>query len=654
MNDAPVQPASSSRIRRLPRPRIETIVLLLALVGTLGAKAEALRRCRPDHFLIDLLRAGLSDGVFFAALFLLLALLRRLPRPRLAARLALVAALVAAAWSVANAGWLLATGGQLQPGMLGIAVLDLDQSLIVARDYATRNVRRVIPLALFGIVMAAVVIRSLIRPRPIPLVAARRNLAAPAALLLGALLARAIATAALPISVWGSAIDYSSHGHALAGLFAGDDDEPADEGGRAVPVEGERDLGATPAGPRPNVLVIMLESVPRSATSLSAGEDDRPRARTPALARVAAEGVEFVSTRVPVALTTKAWWTTFTGLHPDLHLDAVESVLRDEPVESLPTILRRAGYRSAYFQMAMGTWDAAPGLFWNLGFDFAWFRENLRDPSAHLGWMSGDDLRMVEPMLDWVDGAEGPFLLGCITSITHIPYELPAWYDDPPAESEHRRYLQTLECADRLIDALLAGLEARGILDETIVCVLGDHGEGFRPDMRGARWAPYEEVIRVPWVLRWPAGIEPGTRVDWPCSQLDVTPTLLNLLGWDVSRAGFEGRVATAPAPPDRRLYFSCWYRNSPMGFVEGDRKLVWWPRRETLYVYDLAADPLEERPAILEGPERDEAVRAIEAWRRASYFSIPPKRFREGLLFGHWATAATGRRPTTYFVEVE
>ena len=61
--------------------------------------------------------------------------------------------------------------------------------------------------------------------------------------------------------------------------------------------------------------------------------------------------------------------------------------------------------------------------------------------------------------------------------------------------------------------AIDEALEARGLRDDTILCVIGDHGDGFRPESRQGRWAPYEEVIRVPWVMRWPSARWPLTRV---------------------------------------------------------------------------------------------------------------------------------------------
>ena len=106
------------------------------------------------------------------------------------------------------------------------------------------------------------------------------------------------------------------------------------------------------------------------------------------------------------------------------------------------------------FQMATGAFEGTPALIANLGFDHAWFRENLKDESANLGYMSGDDFRMLEPMFEWVDGGAGggePFLLTMITSISHDPYELPDWYANEADDDPYRRYLQTVRLGDEFL-----------------------------------------------------------------------------------------------------------------------------------------------------------------------------------------------------------
>ena len=172
-----------------------------------------------------------------------------------------------------------------------------------------------------------------------------------------------------------------------------------------VPRVGERKvrMPMMTAGDRPNVVLVFLESYAYSATSLGDGEADT----TPFLARMAQEGVEFRQTRVLVSHTTKALWSTLTSTTPEIEANYAESVPVEQGYEGLCSLLRRAGYRSAFFKMGKGSFESAASLCRNLGYDWAWFRENLEDPSAHLGYLAGDDMRMVGPAFEWVDGGEG-------------------------------------------------------------------------------------------------------------------------------------------------------------------------------------------------------------------------------------------------------
>lgn len=155
----------------------------------------------------------------------------------------------------------------------------------------------------------------------------------------------------------------------------------------------------------------------------------------------------------------------------------------------------------------------------------------------------------------------------------------------------------------------------------------------------------------MPWVIHWPGHLPAGKRIDWPVSQLDVTPTILSVLGYDIRDAGFEGSNAlTAPAA-ERRLYFSSWYEGSPLGFTEGSRKWIYWPRTDEVFEYDLVTDPEERFPTCVDGPERDAAIAALKKWQRDSYVAFDAKRFRKRFVFDHWMTFSSGRYGRAYYV---
>lgn len=635
-------------------PRTETVILLVSWLGTVAAKAVIARPHVSDGLLHEVARAAVADLFFFAGLGCVLAAASWAYPGRLVARASIFIACIAAAWSVLNAGWLFSTGAQIQPSVIRAALLDLRETQLILGDVLVANGPRILAPVLVIIAFGGWTLLRLLRPAPFHPARRRRATRAGAfAVLLGGAVALQVSgSAPAATTVWGESIGFSSHWHALRTIVGSIEPGRVARPGRDIPATGTRDLAPPAASkPRPNVVLIMLESVSHGATSLGAPAPGRRPIETPVLARLAAEGVEIGPTYCPVPHTTKAFWAALTGVTPDLRSDAVESVLVDRPYESLATILGRDGYTSSFFQMARGPWEGVPGLFANLGFDWAWFRENLEDPGAHLGWTSGDDYRMLDPMFDWVDAQPGPFLLGAITTVSHDPYVLPSWVGIEPAAGPYGRYAQTVEFGDRFVGEVIDRLAARGILDDSLIIVMGDHGEGFRPESRRGRWIGFEEVVRIPWVMRWPGRLPAGEVIDVTASQMDLTPTVLGLLGWDITRAGFDGLDALGAVPADRRLFFFSWYARSPSGFVQGRTKYLHMPAPGSVLRFDLAADPDERAPTEVSGAERAMVMAELGAWFDANRIEFPPNRSRERIVYRHWRTISTGRAASAYYL---
>lgn len=632
--------------RELPRP--EAVLLAMALLATLSAKLLAARHCHGGDLLVAWTRVALPDIAFLAGVVAVTAAVYAIHPANVLRRLGVLLCLLMAAWAGLNAVWVMVTGVQLHPGVL----------LVVLRHPAefgpTVQPRlRAHPVGAAAGVVAAVAVVAyaivyLIRLPAAPY--ARRKLLTTS--LWGALVVTIFTLShhLLPppiVPSLGQVLGYSSHWNALHTLVAGSDhSNGSGVQTRHLPRVGERDVTTPPPGRFPPIVIVLLESVSHAAAAL----DDAAQTPMPTLRRLGLEGADLVHTRVPVSQTGKAFWAVLVGTTPDVSDDYAEAILADQPYEALPSLLRRVGYRSAFFQMAKGAFECAPGAMHNFGFDWAWFRENLEDPSADLGYLAGDDFRMLDPALAWATQDERPFLLMMITSVAHDPYDVPATFGPRLADRE-AAYLQAVRYTDAFLAELCRRLEGLALLDETLLCVLGDHGESLRPDAQRTRWVPYEEVIRIPWVIRWPGHVPAGLRSDWPCSQLDVTPTLLHLLGFDVARAEFEGYNALAPTPPDRRLYFSSWFDRSPRGYAEGPRKWVYWPHNGNVYRYDLEQDPRELEPVLATGVEREQVVAAVRSWEEAAHIHFEARRFREKFLYGHWWAFSSGRYGRAYYV---
>src|SRR5690606_2322272 len=107
-------------------------------------------------------------------------------------------------------------------------------------------------------------------------------------------------------------------------------------------------------------------------------------------------------------------------------------------------------------------------------------------------------------------------------------------------DETYNRYLNTIRYTDRFVGKLLAELKAEGALDNTVLVIVGDHGEGFGEHGRYSHnTVIYDEGIHVPLIIRAP-GLAPG-RLAAPVNHLDIMPTVVDLLALRAENGAFDG-----------------------------------------------------------------------------------------------------------------
>jgi arylsulfatase A-like enzyme len=195
---------------------------------------------------------------------------------------------------------------------------------------------------------------------------------------------------------------------------------------------------------------------------------------------------------------------------------------------------------------------------------------------------------------------------------------------------------------DHLFGRFVARLEEEGLRDDTLLVMLSDHGEMMGQHGLWQKFCPYEEALRVPWAMRWPGMIEPGTRCDADVSHVDVAATLLDAGGVDVEALALEGRSLlpslTRREPLTARDCFSQY--NVVRSFEEGWHGVENWrliyrnPWKLAFHengereFYHLENDPLEQRNLADDKDARDirgELEAALLAWCRRTGDSFSP-----------------------------
>jgi arylsulfatase A-like enzyme len=203
---------------------------------------------------------------------------------------------------------------------------------------------------------------------------------------------------------------------------------------------------------------------------------------------------------------------------------------------------------------------------------------------------------------------------------THHPYHAPG-EAAPADESTHfEGYRAAVRHTDRFAGELLAKLAAAGQLDDTLVFVLGDHGEAFGEHVRRQHdVVPYEEAVRVPMMLAGPDWLGAPRRIGGLRHHVDLLPTLLELLG-----AEWQGRLpgrSLLTSDGHESVWSSCWYDNWCLAVRTGNLKYVFHYGRRPAEVFDLSRDPGER--ADLSATLPAALKEAIERKLLAERFSI-------------------------------
>jgi arylsulfatase A-like enzyme/Flp pilus assembly protein TadD len=367
-------------------------------------------------------------------------------------------------------------------------------------------------------------------------------------------------------------------------------------------------------GTAPNLVLITLDTL--RADHL--GAYGFAGAETPVLDRLAAEGVLFLNAASTAPLTLPAHASILTGQYPFRHRvrDNLNFRLRDDAL-TLAEILVAEGYATGGFIGAV-VLDARSGI--GQGFQaYSHF-----DRTGVIGQPRIDeDLQrrgsaVVREASTWISAQVGPFFAWVHLFDPHLPYDPPPPYDRQHANSP---YDGEIAFTDSVVGSLLRSLADSGHLDDTVVVVAGDHGEGLgeHGEERHSFFV-YDSTIRVPLIL-WARGLLPSGRVvQAQASLVDILPTCLAVLNVEDPAAALRDGVDLRPlmettGPTGRLVYAESLVPMIDFGWSDlrslrsETEKYIAAPRRE---LYDLEVDRNEIHDVAASSPKRVAVLRAV------------------------------------------
>jgi len=462
-------------------------------------------------------------------------------------------------------------------------------------------------------------------------------------------------------------------------------------------------LAGCGTGGRPNVLVVVIDT----------GRADRftfngyARQTSPETAILASEGAVYEQARTPSPWTLPAHASLFTGLFPSSHGADSGHLLLDGRHRTLAEAFKDAGYRTVAY--AANPWVGRQfGLDRGFdGYEELWKGAPAGKPDAGAALVNARVERWLEWRRNTPAAREQPFFMFINYLEPHLPYDPPEPEGsrllspgaDPRAVERLRRFKHPDEVrfvlglgglepgdlavlsdlydgeiayVDRMVGELARFLRQEEILDDTVLVITSDHGEAIGDHgFLDHKMSLYEELLRIPLVVRYPGAVPAGQRIKEPVMLQDLFPTLLGLAGIEPGGGGAPGfpgseavplpgiqgigpgpRRAEPEAPPGAAAsgpgsLLAEFAR--PIQFLEiiqerfPEARIGPWDRalaacrvgRDKLHwasdgrhrLYDLERDPLEMDDLAAARPDRVAALAArVESWLRRPA-SCPPLR---------------------------
>ncbi|HNS20744.1 MAG TPA: sulfatase [Sedimentisphaerales bacterium] len=373
---------------------------------------------------------------------------------------------------------------------------------------------------------------------------------------------------------------------------------------------------------RPNVIFVFADQWRAQATGY-AGD---PNAQTPNVDRLAERSVNFANavSCCPVCSPYRA--SLLTGQYPLTHGVFLNDVpLRNEAV-SLAEVYRQAGYDTAY----IGKWhldgnrrsafiprERRQGFdFWKvLGCTHAYNNSfYYGDEDVRLKWEGYDAIAQTRETQQYIRSHAGgrPFLLVLSWGPPHDPYQTaPQEYRDrlppegvvlrpnvPEQDREKARraaagYYAHIAALDDCVGDLVETIRQAGIERDTIFVFTSDHGDLLYSHGGQNKQQPYDESIRVPFLLRYPALLgDRGVTIDTPINSPDIMPTLLGLSRIaappTVEGTDFSGLLTGGSPAQDNAALIACYAPFGQWTRARGGREYRGVRTHRYTYVRDL------------------------------------------------------------------
>jgi hypothetical protein len=379
--------------------------------------------------------------------------------------------------------------------------------------------------------------------------------------------------------------------------------QPGDQGLGAPgnPLWRQMQTGAPPADY--NVVFIIMEKL----AGRGVGALGHTPSETPRLDALCREGL-FFDRMYATGMVTCHGLVGVLCSHPDT---CNRSVMIEPQAQGrffmLPQLFRQRGYRTSFFCGGRRTWENVQAFFVDGGgFDEFVSQEEMLPRPPDNPW-GVDDVEAFQKVHERLLGfGDQKFFAAVMTITNHEPFTAPPveGLEYVPEVTYEDHKTNCYRYADYAIGRFFDLARTAPYFKKTIFVLVADHGRDFAPN-QFIDLAAY----RIPCVIYAP-GLVPPRRISTVCSQTDIGPTILSMLGGSFDHC-LMGRNLLAVNPRDG---FAFIHVNGIMGLVRGDRAVIQPPGRSVMLyqVTPTGQQPISDDAARLQIPPLQEEMLSI------------------------------------------
>ena len=346
----------------------------------------------------------------------------------------------------------------------------------------------------------------------------------------------------------------------------------------------------------PHIIFLFLESFRAQDIGILGGK----YSVTPCFDHLAKKGILFSDFYTNSVRTSRAVVSSLFGIPSDV--DASEVAKKaNTPFIGLPQLLKETGYEVSYLHNGPIQFENQAAFFKNQGYQTIVGQEDIRCifPEAHTNSWGLPDEYLMRYTVDFLEkNQHQPQFLTLFTISNHHPWNIRTNQKLPnlpsQIDSTYRNYLTTFQYTDACLGLLIKELKKRNLSQKVVFFIMGDHGYpmGEHENYVEQRYL-YEENIRVPLLLYAEGRIDQPQVISHPASQLDLVPTVMDLLGLH----GFNLSIGSSLLRDisARLVFFHNPYVFRNFGCREGYYKFIYTQLSNEIELYHLQKDPKEK-----------------------------------------------------------